>query len=92
MEPTYRSLNARVFSRRCAGCHNSVTLSGGLDLTTYTKVVSVITPNDAATSKIYMRVSGSSPGANRMPLGGAPLSDLEIGAIAAWINAGALNN
>lgn len=95
LAPTYTSLNALIFSRRCTGCHNSVTLAGALDLTSYEKtVLSVVIPGDAINSKMYMRVTGEGlpEGVQRMPLVGGFLSENQTNTIRDWINAGAANN
>ena len=88
-EPTYTSLNLFIFSRRCAGCHNAT--SPRVDLTKYPGILSVVTPTNAATSNLYIRVTGGN-NVPRMPLNGIALTDIEIQAISDWINTGALNN
>lgn len=92
LAPTFAVLKAMIFSRRCAGCHNSQTLAGGLNLTTFPGVLSVVTPGNVSTSKMYNRLTTLSPGAARMPLSGPFLTDVELQAISEWITAGAQNN
>lgn len=92
LQPTYQALKINVFNRRCTGCHNAAQMTAGLNLSTYAGVLSAVTPGNAATSKIHIRITSTNPAIPRMPLNGTPLSVVEINTIADWINAGALNN
>ena len=94
--PSWKSLNQNIISRRCTGCHNSVTLSGGRSFTTYAGVRAIITPAQPNQSLFYQRIAGL-PRANGtigaiMPLGRAPLTPDELAAFSAWITAGANEN
>lgn len=51
----------------------------------------LVKPGDAANSYVIMKLDGSAPG-ERMPLGLAPLSAVDLNNIRDWINAGAANN
>lgn len=94
--PTWRSVNQNIISRRCTGCHNNVTLSGGVSFTTLAGVRSRLTPGNPTGSLFFQRIAGL-PRANGtvgaiMPLGGVPLNPMEQAAISQWIAAGAMDN
>lgn len=105
--PTLTQLQASIFSPRCGvpGCHGLPAPEQGMNLSdgnTYAYTVGVssvelsiykrVSPRDAADSYLYMKIAGDPRIAgDRMPFGGR-LSDMEIEAVRAWIDAGALNN
>lgn len=90
-----------IFNSQCTSCHGT---QGGLSLqsgVSYGNLVNVqaqsactnlkrVSPNDAANSVLYRKVSGTSCG-SQMPQGGA-LNAQDITRIQTWINEGANNN
>jgi hypothetical protein len=82
---TYAAIIQPLVNRNCVGCHKPGSLSGNLDLSTYTAVK--VQVNNGKFLGSVTHTSGYSP----MPPGGK-LSDCEIAQITNWINAGALNN
>ena len=82
-----------IFDRQCVSCHSG---SAGLWLESYELALfgsdngPVIVPGDPDSSNLYLRISGRVQ--PLMPLGGTPLSPMEISAIQSWIAAGAPNN
>lgn len=77
-----------LFRKSCETCHGSKVQSAGLRLDSLTPALSKsVVPGNAAASELYKRVAGLGTG-QRMPLGGK-LSDAEIAAVKAWIDAGA---
>lgn len=70
----------------CVGCHNSSSLGGGIDLTTYANVKTQVT-----NGKLMGSINWST-GYSAMPKGGQKLSSCKINQIQKWITAGALNN
>jgi hypothetical protein len=90
--PTFTQIYTQILVVYCAGtqCHDPgsqhnvafSTQSGA-----YSSVKSLVTPGNATNSSFYKTVNGGS-----MPPGGPKLSAANLALIAAWINAGALNN
>lgn len=79
-----------LFNTKCAGCHNSATKIGELDLTSYQAAMTggstgpVIVPNDPQNSRIVtIQQAGGHPG---------QLSQAEIDQVIKWIEAGAPEN
>ena len=87
--PTWRSVNQNIISRRCTGCHNAVTNSGGVSFTTLAGVRSRLVAGNAAGSEFFQRISTVAP---LIPLGCVPLTPQDQTAISQWITAGALDN
>lgn len=85
LQPTFASLNSRVISPKCTGCHNNTLARGGVDLSTYNGVRAAAMNGD-----LYASVTR--PGANFMPQGGARLTAEELTRLNEWITAGAPNN
>ncbi|MBI3738303.1 MAG: hypothetical protein HY258_04585, partial [Chloroflexi bacterium] len=85
--PTYDANIAPILSTKCGACHNTTTLTGGLDLTTYTGVMSggkdgaVVLPGDSANSKL-VQVQSSKHFVN------LTVEELEL--VKQWIDSGAL--
>ena len=89
---TFSSINTGILAKKCTGCHNSTSLQGNLDLSTYAKVTQstqIVNVASPASSKLYTRVKNTAP---LMPLGGSALADSDTQTILDWITAGALNN
>jgi len=82
---TYAATIQPLVNSKCVGCHKPGSLSGNIDLSTYS-AVKVQVDNGKFLGSVTHAV-GYSP----MPQGGK-LSDCEISQITKWINAGALNN
>ena len=106
--PTLSALQSSIFTPRCAlpGCHAPPQPQQGMDLSagsTYAYTVGVdvvelagfkrIVPGNAADSYLHMKIS-SDPriAGGPMPADGTTLSQAEIDAIGAWIEAGAKND
>ncbi|HSB00558.1 MAG TPA: NapC/NirT family cytochrome c [Anaerolineales bacterium] len=84
--PTYENYVGPLVTVKCAACHGDLA-TAGLNMLTYTGMMKgsskgpVITPGDAANSKLFQVQSGGGHFANLTP------EELEI--IKQWINAGA---
>lgn len=86
LQATFASLNSRIFSPRCTGCHNATTARGGVNLSTYAGIRAV-----AIDGRLYSSVTR--PGADFMPQNGVRLTATEeLPRLNEWIMAGALNN
>ena len=106
VQPTLSSIQTNIFTPKCAipGCHVN---GGGAPMSlqanaSFNNLVNVnsttsnpagvrVTPNNAANSILYLRVSGNTRGP-QMPTTGQKLSGDELSAIQTWINNGAQNN
>jgi mono/diheme cytochrome c family protein len=86
IDPKYSVLAAKIFTAQCTTCH----AGKNYKLNSYSELLRVVTPGDAANSLLYKAITVGSTG-GKMPQGGA-LSSAQIKAIQDWINAGALNN
>lgn len=79
--------------QRCAACHSPDSRTSGLDVTTVASLLKggkrgpAVVPGKPAESALLQYVRGNRE--PRMPKGMAPLSDLEIQLLDAWIRAGA---
>jgi hypothetical protein len=82
---TYAAIVQPIITNQCVGCHKPGSLSGNIDLSTYSAVKIQVT-NGKLLGSITHSV-GFSP----MPQG-TKLSDCQITQVKNWINAGALNN
>ncbi len=99
-----------VLAANCAGCHSGYAegeTSTGLNVTDYaslmhgTRLGEVVVPGSAASSTLYLVVSGESAPEIQMPPHheeslaegrGAPLDKAEVRLIKDWIDQGAKNN
>jgi len=103
---TFKANVEPVLESRCAtsGCHAGATPAAALDLSSgraYDAIFRkpstqdadhlLVEPFDPDASHLFGKIAGTEMGA-RMPLGGAPLSDEEIGAFRQWILEGAAEN
>ena len=70
------------------GCHNSVSRVEGLDLTSYSGIMAIVSPNSPNGSKLYTHITGIK---KIMPPSGK-LPQTDIDSITKWINQGAKNN
>ncbi len=84
--PTFDANIAPIFTAKCSACHNSTTLAGGMDLTTYAGTMkggkdgAVIAPGDSTNSKL-VQVQSSQHFMNLTPE--------ELTLVKQWIDAGA---
>jgi hypothetical protein len=82
-----------ILAAKCMQCHSQEKRSGGLSLATYNDALdggrsgAAIKPGNTAASLLLLRASGEAQ--PRMPLGGPPLSALELSVIRQWIEQGA---
>ena len=82
-----------IISSNCtmSGCHDNITHAEGLNLTTYSGVMRIVSPGKAAGSKLYTVVIKTN--SDRMPPSPmAPLTTEQKIKIQKWINQGARNN
>lgn len=82
-----------IFVSQCAksGCHDAITHKKGYTLDNYDNIVKKgIVPGNAAASKIYMSVTGSTE--EMMPADAAPLSDNQVALLKKWIDGGAIKD
>jgi hypothetical protein len=82
---TYSLSVKPTISNKCVGCHSGTSPQGGIDLSSYTGVKTVVT-----NGKLWGSVSHS-PGYLPMPVGGS-LLPCELVQIQKWIMQGAPNN
>jgi mono/diheme cytochrome c family protein len=83
---TYGQTIQPLLAQRCGSCHAGAAASGGVRLDSHADVKKV-----AASGKlvgVIRHAAGFSP----MPLGGAKLSDCNIGQVQQWIKAGMPDN
>lgn len=80
------SINPLFNSYNCLGCHGGSNSSGGVNLSTYAGVKTVVD-----NGRLFGAVSHA-PGFSPMPQGGGKMSECDIKKIKAWIDAGAPNN
>lgn len=76
-----------ILNDNCMPCHSASNMAAGIDLSNAHGVMAVVTPGNAAGSRLIMSLHAS--GGNRMPKGRSPLSAASEATIVAWINAGA---
>ncbi len=85
--PTFEANIAPILDNECKLCHNSTTLAGGMDLTSYAGALkggkdgAVIQPGDSAAS-LLVKIQSSKHFMN--------LSPAELSLVEQWIDAGAL--
>lgn len=92
----FRTQVRPLLVRSCMGCHGpGESAASGLDVTSMTGMLAggtrgpALVPGDPQSSLLFQVVSGKHP-TLRMPLGKAPLSEEEVGAIRSWIEQGAV--
>jgi hypothetical protein len=81
-----------VIISRCATalCHDAITHREGYNYTTYSNILSSVSPGNAGASRLY-RVLTSTGESKMPPAGSPPLTAAEIDSIGKWIGYGALN-
>ena len=83
----------QIFADHCYGCHSSEVQMGSLNLQTPEGIRkggehgNAVVPGKSAESRVYLMTTGKIY--PKMPMAGSPLSDGDIAAIKAWIDAGA---
>ncbi len=82
---TYAAIVQPIIANQCVGCHKPGSLSGNIDLSSYSLVMVQVN-----NGKLFGSISHS-VGYSPMPQG-TKLSDCQISQIKSWIDAGALNN
>src|SRR5690242_21242341 len=87
-----------IFARRCFTCHGNGEARNGLSLESFAGVMKGGASGDAvqagrpAASLLYQAVAQEKDGIVKMPLGGAKISEGELGVIRDWIQQGLLEN
>ena len=105
-DPSFAADIQPIFNRE--GCTNGachgVGASAGLNLESgesYADLVRVpstqtgyerVTPEKASESYLIIKLEGTHSVGGRMPLGGSPLDQIDMGTLKNWINKGAKNN
>ncbi|MFL5330197.1 MAG: c-type cytochrome domain-containing protein [Gemmataceae bacterium] len=85
-----------VLRDKCLGCHNADKVKGGLDASTFAKLMEggssgeVIKPGDSESSRLYRLVSHSDE--PKMPPNSPQISKESLTLIKSWIDQGALEN
>ena len=107
LQPTFHSIQARVFDVHCAlsGCHvgsadeSQLNLEEGRAYHNLVNVQSVgipdiqrVNPHHPEESYLIRKLQGTKIVGERMPLGKSPLPDSVIQVIKEWIEKGALDN
>jgi len=78
-----------ILQKSCAGCHGEKSQMASLRLDSRVAASKTIVAGKSAESALYQRVAGIGDQA-RMPMGGKPLSAVEIATIKRWIDEGAV--
>jgi mono/diheme cytochrome c family protein len=92
---SYSRQVAPIFALHCNGCHGD---DGGLGTRSHAGLMrggnlgKVVIPGDAESSLLVHFLEGRRGEAHRMPLGGRPLSPVQIETIRRWIAEGATND
>ncbi len=82
-----------ILANRCLACHSQEKRSGGLSLAAYEDIVNggrtgaAVKPGNSADSLLFQRITGVVQ--PRMPYGGEPLGEKEVGTLRQWIDQGA---
>lgn len=89
----FQSAVLPIFESKCFRCHGNGESKGGLSLDAdkiekHIRRNGAISPGSGDRSELVMRVTVAE-GNKKMPRNGAPLSESEVEAIKAWIDAGA---
>lgn len=93
---TYQEHVQPILRDKCFSCHDSDKVKGGLDVTTYTKLMegggsgAVIKPGDAEGSRFYTLMAHKAKPA--MPPNSDKLPDAVLDVVKQWIDGGALEN
>lgn len=86
---TFEQINSQIIIPKCISCHGGTAPSGGIDLSSYSKLMesSTVIPYDYERSLFYTVLANGS-----MPVGGPAASPATLAGIKAWITGGALEN
>jgi hypothetical protein len=86
---TFAVIKSTIIAPKCLQCHQGSNGEAGLDLSTYSSLVTnqLFVAGDPDKSDIFVQVN-----TGQMPFGGPKLSDGEIQMIHDWIQQGALEN
>ena len=86
---TYQQIHSQLLVPKCLSCHGSVAPSGGIDFSSYAKLMesNTVVAYDFERSLLYTVLNNGS-----MPVGGPSISATALAGIKSWINAGALEN
>ena len=91
LEPTFESINRKIFGPKCVSCHSGSDAPHGIDITTYEKIINgsvfppLVVPGSPENSSLYNSVMN-----NSMPKDSQPLSTVEKLTLFNWIRGGAL--
>ncbi len=85
-EGRFQSIQRNILTPKCVGCHGSSSISGGVDLSTFERLMRdpVVVPYYPEKSKLFTCVKSG-----WMPKADSPLSNEEVDSIYQWILAGA---
>lgn len=96
-DPSYSTDIQPIFNSSCVTCHGDATPYGAYSLTSHagalgagSDTVPNVVVNDAASSKLYRRISGAET--PQMPQGQAPLDTAKTATVRNWIDKGAKDN
>lgn len=105
LEPTFQSIQARVFTPVCTGCHAGAAAPLGLRLeegASYALLVNAssvevpalrrVQPGNPDASYLIQKLQGTAAVGGRMPLNAPPLPQATIDVIRQWITNGAPNS
>ena len=84
---TFAWVFSNISSPKCLKCHSGTSPSAGYDMSTYSGTLLKVVKNNSASSLFYSTTNNGS-----MPLGGVPLTAVQLNALKTWIDSGALNN
>lgn len=93
---TYADHVLPLLRDKCIGCHNAEKGKGGLDLSTYFKLMAggssgeVVKPGDADGSRLFLLAAHKEE--PKMPPSGGKFSDEALATVKKWIEGGALEN
>ena len=89
---TYSGTISPLITSSCAttGCHSGSTPTAGLNLETYDKVMTLVTPNDLSKSYLYGVITHTQ--LPKMPKNASKLADSDIENVKTWILNGAKND
>src|SRR5262245_18742012 len=93
---TYQEHVLPILRDKCLGCHNSDKISGGLDASTYQKLMegggsgAVVKPGQPETSRLLLTISHKVQ--PFMPPKSDMIPQVAIDTVRAWIEQGALEN
>jgi len=92
---SYNQQIAPIFALHCNSCHSGGTPTGELDTSTHDGLVDggtlgpALKPGDPENSILVQFIEGRRGDGTRMPLGGKPLTAVQIATIRQWITEGA---